>query len=138
MPDEKLLEQVAGFFDKWVVRLCLRDWMLQWRVVGADELPDDTTGECTAVVTKKIAHIKILHPNEAKSNWLDPYDVEQTVVHELVHLHLSPWSSLLGDEDTGECLLEQAVNVWSRMLIEADRDHPRWRGVQNQQSRAKM
>ncbi len=113
---------LGPMFDKWVDRLRLSDWDISVDVVSKEALPANRSGLCNSVLPKKTAKIFILHPDDADPNWLTPYDLELTFVHELCHLHLAPWAMLYDEDDqSSEILLEQAVHAFSKALVEADR-----------------
>ncbi len=57
---------------------------------------------------------------------LDPYDVELTIVHELLHLHFSAWDLLFDEGDQAVIFLEQAVHNLSSALVAADRNDRAW------------
>ncbi len=56
---------------KWVHRLNLRDWKISWRIVRKADLRESTTGSCESLLLKKIATIKVLHPDDADPSWFD-------------------------------------------------------------------
>ncbi len=119
--------QAGKLFAMWIHRLRLNDWDIRWRVVRRDELPTDRAGCCDSLAMKKIANIRVLHPDEGDSAWLDPYDIELTIVHELLHLHFAPWALLFEEGDQANLFLEQTVHTLSSTLIAADRGNRHWR-----------
>lgn len=126
MSSEDLSLQVRRLLQKWAGRLKLADWEIMVTVVPKSELPENKSGLCSSVLTKKAAHVKILHPDDADPNWINAYDMELTLVHELVHLHVAPWALLYESGDHSEILLEQAVHTLSTSLVEADRRSGTW------------
>lgn len=118
--------RAGHLFAKWIWRLRLNDWDIRWRVVRKDELPPDKTGVCDSLTTKKLASIRILHPDDGDPSWLDPYDFELTIIHELLHLHFAPWALLFEEGDQSNLFLEQAVHVLSSTLLAADRGNRHW------------
>ena len=113
-------------FAKWIGRLKLTDWEIRWKIVHGDQLPSDRSGSCDSSLMKKIASLKILHPDDADPGWLDPYDFEVTIVHELLHLHLAPWALLFEEGDQANLLLEQTVHLLSSTFVAADRHNEHW------------
>ena len=124
--DSLLDMKMDHLFAKWIHRLRLLDWDVKWRIVRKDELGDDHSGRCDSVLMKKMASIRILHPDDASTEWVEQYDLELTIVHELLHLHLDGWAQLIGEGDQGVVLLEQTVHALSSVLLAADRRNPRW------------
>jgi hypothetical protein len=124
--DALLQFKTNRLFAKWIWRLRLRDWNIRWRVVRKGELPVDRSGACDSSAMKRTANIRILHPEDADSAWLDPYDLELTIVHELIHLHLASWALLFDEGDQANLFLEQAVHALSSTFVAADREDRPW------------
>lgn len=103
---------------KWAPVLRLQDWTIRigyhrrWSFYH-DEL---CGGDVSCLVKKRDASIRILDPIDYCPDWLPPMDIEYTVVHELVHLHIEPFYAG-GNVDQ----MEQAVHALATALIGLDR-----------------
>lgn len=103
----------------WQLRMGLRDWSVEIIVERKENMPDSKSGLCKFLVAKKSAKIYLLHPADADPEWINPYDIELTLVHELTHLHLAPWNQYFAEGDQeAELFLEQAVHALSTSLYE--------------------
>ena len=111
------LNELESLCKVWQQRMSLSDWDVRIEVVRKDRMPENRSGQCSFVLAKKAAVIYLLHPEDADSSWVCEYDIEQTLVHELVHLHLAPWSRYFDEEDSeAELFLEQTVHALSTSL----------------------
>ena len=89
----------------WQKRLGLDDWNVSLRVVRQNELDRNSWGTAEWDPTAKSALISVLDPRDynLKGGELK-LDMECTIVHELVHIQLSPLAS------TSEHVQEDVVN----------------------------
>jgi hypothetical protein len=102
----------------WQKRLKLQDWTIAVKLAPLSHLRPRTLGNINWDRKQKSAVISVMSPADYKLRgqaMLD--DMEMTVVHELVHLHLS---GLPRSEDTKK-VEEQAVNMLADALIRLDR-----------------
>jgi hypothetical protein len=119
--------EIAGRFATerlavWQKRLALEDWNISVVVARASELKPRTLGNIHWDSDKKTAVIRVLDPADYKM----PYDamlkdIEFTVVHELIHLELSPVLSPLQRNDANRREEEHAVNHMADALLQLDR-----------------
>lgn len=126
-PKERLLtpEQLAERLDYWQHRLCLDQWVIELRVVGEGVI--EGKGRCETLMTKNRARVSLLrhdlHPEDAA-----PYDMEQILVHELLHIHFAAWDCwtledgkpVMSDVEEAVCV-EQPIERLSWVLIELNR-----------------
>jgi hypothetical protein len=106
----------------WQKRLNLQDWKIAVLVVRSGELKPKTLGNIHWDGEKKTAVIRVLDPADYKLNhqaMLD--DMEFTVVHELIHLELSPVLSPLQRNDANRMEEEHAVNHMAQALLDLER-----------------
>jgi hypothetical protein len=103
---------------KWQGILRLMDWEVKVRFVRHWEMKPDREGAVDWSINGKAASIKILDPRDFSTEAKWPQDVEQVLVHELVHLHLAPFDETDG---TKAMLLEQAVDLLACALVDRDR-----------------
>jgi hypothetical protein len=109
------LEEICA---KWQHILRLRDWDVKIAFAHAYDIAANCSGDVAFVVAKKTATINILFEAEYHSSIKWPQDIEKTIVHELVHLHLGPVDHFDG---LRERLLEQAVECLASALVDRDR-----------------
>ncbi|WP_438041437.1 hypothetical protein [Sorangium sp. So ce128] len=97
----------------WQFRLGLRDWTLTARYVDDLTRKDGTPvwGLCYRLVDNRTAEILVRTPADAA----ELAEVEETVVHELLHCLLAP---LGGHEPASRAAEEQAVWTLSPLLVE--------------------
>jgi hypothetical protein len=106
----------------WQKRLNLQDWDISVVVARASDLKPKTLGNIHWDNEKKTAVIRVLDPADYKLPFDDMMkDVEFTVVHELIHLELSPVLSPLQRNDANRREEEYAVNHMADALLKLDR-----------------
>jgi len=106
----------------WQKRLSLQDWNISLLVVRASELKPKTLGNIHWDADKKTAVIRVLDPADYKLPFSEMLqDLEFTVVHELIHLELSPVLSPLQRNDANRREEEHAVNHMADALLKLDR-----------------
>jgi hypothetical protein len=98
----------------WQERLNLKDWNIRARLVHPDSLEPKTLGNINWDTDKHTATIGVL----STYNYELPYqamleDMEFTIVHELVHLHLAS----LPRSEASRRVEEHAVNELSKALL---------------------
>jgi hypothetical protein len=101
---------LAQLATEWQTRLRLLDWRLQLEYVTDLATPDGRAayGLCVPFVDAKRAKIYLRDPETSKPTASTGPSVEETFVHELLHLHFAPLSGNSSAEIAAE---EQAV--WS-------------------------
>jgi hypothetical protein len=106
----------------WQRRLNLQDWNISVVISRATELKPKTLGNIHWDAEKKTAIIRVLDPADYKLPFEDMLkDMEFTVVHELIHLELSPVLSPLERNDANRREEEHAVNHMADALLRLDR-----------------
>jgi hypothetical protein len=106
----------------WQKRLNLQDWDVALEVVRSTELRPKTLGNIRWDAEKKTALIRVLDPADYHLTFqamLD--DMEFTVVHELIHLEMSPVLSHFARSDADRSEEEHAVNHMADALLHLDR-----------------
>jgi hypothetical protein len=107
----------------WQRRLNLQDWNISVVVSRSTELKPKTLGNIHWDTDKKTAVIRVLDPADYKLPFNDMLkDMEFTVVHELIHLELSPVLSPLQRNDANRREEEHAVNHMADALLKLDRN----------------
>lgn len=113
----KSLEDMLRF---WQERLRLQDWDIKICFARGSEFDDgSSSGEVLYRLRSKQAMIKILDPIDYPGDTLWEQDVEETVVHELLHLH---FGSLQIEEEFESIMLEQAICCIADGLIRTKRE----------------
>ena len=103
----------------WQKRLNLQDWNISLVVSRASELKPKTLGNIHWDNEKKTAVLRVLDPADYKLPFNEMLqDLEFTVVHELIHLELSPVLSPLQRNDANRREEEHAVNHMADALLE--------------------
>lgn len=106
----------------WQKRLNLESWKISVAVARATELKPKTLGNIHWDSDTKTAIIHVLDP----ADYTLPFDamlqdMEFTVVHELIHLELSPVLAPLQRTDENRRDEEHAVNHMAQALLDLDR-----------------
>jgi hypothetical protein len=108
--------QVHDWLQVWQRRLRLEDWKIDVKIVRVWELEQGTLGHIDWSIPHKTATIKVLNPvdYELPKDRI-PADMELSVVHELVHLHLSVLplnkSSRNAEEQVVSMIADALVNL---------------------------
>jgi len=111
-------EKLAG----WQKRLNLTDWDISVLVVRSTDLKPNTVGNIRWDREKKSAVIRVLDPADYKMKTEAMLrDIEFTVVHELIHLEISPVLSDLKRTDANRMEEEYAVNHMAEALLKLHR-----------------
>ena len=106
---------VSQVLHTWQERLDLKDWKIQAALVRPTKLEPKTLGNIHWDLNTKHATISVLSAYDytlPTQPMLD--DMEFTVVHELIHLHLAN----LPKTDASRPLEEHAVNEIARALLQ--------------------
>ena len=108
--------------SSWQRRLNLADWDIKIIVARSTDLKKNTVGNIRWDRDKKTAVIRVLDPVDYKLSWDDTLrDIEFTVVHELIHLEMSPVLADLNRTDANRMEEEYAVNHMTEALLKLDR-----------------
>lgn len=96
----------------------LQDWRIQAKIVRSTELKPDTLGHIKWDSDKRTALITLLDPidYDLPATRIEE-DMEMTVLHELIHLHLS----VLPRDKASRQAEEQVVNRIAAALMDLDR-----------------
>jgi hypothetical protein len=114
--DEELQEKLV----EWQKRLRLQDWLITTRIARNKDVSANSQGHCSWVINKKMATILILDPIDYPTDTMFKQDMEQTLVHELLHLHFAPFDD---ETDTPkEVAIEQAVDCIAYGLVQLHRE----------------
>ncbi|MEW6726892.1 MAG: hypothetical protein AB1327_08035 [Bacillota bacterium] len=112
-------DQLAEKCAEWQRILRLQDWDVITKIVRSDDMHSDGQGECTWVIERKEAIIKLLDPVDYSPRSPFEQDHERTLVHELLHLHFAPFTAKDGTlEDIAQ---EQAIQCFAKAFVELKR-----------------
>lgn len=129
MPHILTTDQLQERCLYWQERLRLRDWDVVVEVVRAARLQAPGTGfldgSCDWTLSNKTAYIRILDPVDYPEDAFEPQDMEQTLVHELLHIHFAPFfEGLVTSEtkDLEQIAKETAIEMIARALVQVSRE----------------
>jgi hypothetical protein len=106
----------------WQKRLNLQDWNISVVVSRTSELKPKTLGNIHWDSDKRSAVIRVLDPADYRmTEEAMLKDIEFTVVHELIHLELSPVLSPFHRDEANRREEEHAVNHLADALLKLDR-----------------
>jgi len=107
----------------WQHRLNLDEWKISLEMSRSSALKPKTLGNIHWDLDKKTAIIHVMDPADYRLPFKDMLaDMEFTVVHELIHLELSPVLAPLARNDANRRDEEHAVNHMAEALLNLD--HP--------------
>jgi hypothetical protein len=110
-------DELQKYLDKWIDIFELHTWRIKAKIVRKADMDFiDSGGECTAQSVCKEAYIKLLSPDD----W-DGYfnqDMEQILVHELLHLVFAP---LEGKDLVLSRVPHEILGAVNRAIIQAHR-----------------
>ena len=116
-------DQVRRWLADWQHRLKLDDWKIEARIVRIWELKPDTLGNVKWNRDKRSAVIRVLNPvdYDLPADKIAA-DIENTVVHELLHVRLSSLP-----KDKGNPKVEEGVvnSIAQALLDSAHAEAPR-------------
>lgn len=92
----------------WQKRLRLQDWFVTVKIVPQTDLLEGKQATVGFNMEKRAATIKILDPRDYPRDTFSPQDIEQALVHELLHLHLGSFDGALAATEL--TLEEQVIN----------------------------
>lgn len=114
-------EQLQERLAYWQKVLRLQDWNIYARIVRGYEMENpNAMAHINVVYCNKSAIIRIMDPIDYEPDIVTPQDMEQSLVHELLHIHL--WA--LNDDDTHN-EMEQAIEAMSMALVQLERGKQR-------------
>ena len=115
-------EELQEKLKTWQKRLRLQDWIIKVHIVrGRDMKLEECQAEVSWTIAKKTATVRIIDPLDYPSDVTDPQDMENSLIHELLHLHLAPITG--GDVDgVFHIAEEQAIESITSGIISCIRE----------------
>ena len=115
----KKIPEEMSLLNEWTERLGLQDWAI---VLQTDCSPSEMSLQgalgCTSwQEATKTAVIQIVNPNKV-DGLTRPYNFEEILIHELLHLKTSLLSSGEEPETIGDRVLHQLVDDIARAMID--------------------
>lgn len=84
-------EELQEKLEIWQKRLRLQDWIIQVRIVREREMKlEGCQAEVSWTLENKTATIRMLDPLDYPPDSNIQQDMEDSLIHELLHLHLAP------------------------------------------------
>lgn len=113
----------------WQERLRLQDWDIEASIRRASEMEGEVVGSVSWSLSRKQASISILDQNDYPDDRMGYRDMENDLIHELIHIHLAPIHEHFGSLGNGEMnpmytmFEEQAIeSLTSALLSERDKN----------------
>ena len=116
----KKLPYELALLNEWAERLGLQDWaiVLKTECNPLEMSIPDSVGCTSWQESTKTAMIQIADPKKIEM-LTRPFDLEEILVHELLHLKLSLLSSLDEKETLADRLIHQIIDDLSRAFVDA-------------------
>lgn len=113
-------EELA-LLEKWKRKLCLQEWRIKLLTrLRPEEMTMDDVAGCTEWSEAiKTARIEIINP-ACYGDRIVPFDFEETLVHELLHLKFSFWCQ--NEDDVGDRAMHQMIDDLARAFTEVSND----------------
>ena len=117
-----VVDDLQPLLTEWQKRLRLQDWDVQVSITRERDMPiDSSRGAIRWNVNTKEAWLHILDPIDYPPDQV-PQDIEQTIIHELLHLHLVMVAEMAGENETIQITTEQAIVCISEALVRLKRE----------------
>lgn len=107
-------DHLEAQLHQWQKRLRLQDWLVTVSLARRHDISGNM-GQITSSRKYKRAHIELMDPIDHDPDRQVPYDVETTLVHELLHLHFVTLD--LEPDTPQDDALEQAINLIAHALV---------------------
>jgi hypothetical protein len=112
-------EELQAKCEEWQKRLRLQDWIVECNIVRSRDMEiEDAAAECHPILKKKIAALRIRDSIDYPiKDMIGAHDMEQDLVHELLHLYLFPIHN-----DENDIVVEQIVDCLATSFISLHRE----------------
>ena len=103
--------------EKWKGKLCLQEWRIRLKThLRPEEMTMENAAGCTEwSEASKTARIEIIDP-AYYGDRIVPFDFEETLVHELLHLKMSFWCQ--NEDDVSDRAMHQVIDDLARALTD--------------------
>ena len=114
-------DELNSYLEKWIKILGLSEWTIRAKITRSEELSDNgNQGEVCKVNVTRMASIKLRDPIDWPSDCMGEYDMEEVLVHELLHCS---FSLLDTDHELRENVQHQLLNDMARAFIKTARGY---------------
>lgn len=114
------LDELRARCEEWKATLGLQAWTVQIYLDRFYDMPCDCLGEYRGTPSKQSALIKILDPDDYDPATSCEYDMERTLVHELLHMRFD--TDRIPDDGTFERMaMEQGIEAVAHALLKMKR-----------------
>jgi hypothetical protein len=112
-------EELIDLCRWWQEKLYLEFWEVALRISRDKDMKKSGQAEVDCVLPKAMATIRILDPIDYPHS---PFkqDMEKSLVHELLHLHFTPFDDF-ADDSLEHFMLERAVDQIAKTLVNLKR-----------------
>lgn len=115
-------KRLQKLLKKWQKILHLRDWEIRVEFVPVKEMPNiGQVGEVEWDLQCRAAEIRLVVEEDYPTDTVSKTDVETTLVHELLHLHLAHLRTACEQGENYVLHEEQAINALAKSLIKLHR-----------------
>lgn len=114
-------EQLIERLKYWQKKLNLSDWRIKINICRARDMREDCAGSINWTLSNKMASISILDPIDYPTDVMEVQDMENTLVHELLHIHLAPLNDDYSQNEHYTLFEEWAICSIVGALIELER-----------------
>lgn len=117
-------KQLDKKLKKWQKKLYLNDWAISAKICRSRDMQGNSAGSVNWNLFDKTAFIRICASEDYPPHTLAQQDMELTLVHELLHIHLGPLHDTFGTgkkEEFYTLFEEQAICPISEALIALER-----------------
>ena len=104
---------------EWQKRLGLEFWNIAYRIVRMSDFDCKKQGECSWTFSTAKAVIRLLDPIDYDNKYFS-YDMEQVLVHELIHLHMAGFDQTKSGSIEDD-MMERATEMIANALVELKR-----------------
>ena len=113
-------DELQVLCKEWQDRLRLNEWDIVVNIYRAREFYNEgCIGENTWELRKAESIIRILDPVDYPENTRFPLDMEQVLVHELLHLLFAPFEP--NDKTLQHDFMEQTIDRLAKVLVDMKR-----------------
>lgn len=102
-------DQLQEKLNYWQKRLRLQDWIIEVSISRGRDMLENSLACVNWELRKKMASIKILDQLDYPPDIMGVRNMENDLVHELLHLHFAPINDHFGEEGFYTTFEEQAI-----------------------------
>lgn len=108
---------LPALLEEWQGILRLRDWDLSIAWAKGHELGPNCEGDSRFSEEHRAAHLRVLREEDSEPGIVPPYNAEQTIIHELLHIPLAGWARVVKQNMAESYEMERAINDIARALL---------------------